>query len=264
MITNLALSRKVFLISLNVILFIFYYLISLTLPVEAQQYLSFRDPQGRFTIRYPNSMVRQYHTNPSVVFFAKMRDYRFPSLTITQHNSYYTPRSSSAHIQGILTSYRNVGFLDVKAVDTSEESFLYMPKQKNSVIIGYTLNGYKHLAEVTYVSAQNMHFIITYVDTEVNFTRNALMRDNTVKSFDITRSLLGLNTAANNTGYVGNLGYSRSLIGNNYLGSGGYSSYNQYLNRLTSGWLSSSSTPLLYPLILVVIIIFGASTIFKK
>jgi hypothetical protein len=230
---------------------------------SAQQFSTFKDPQGRFSLKYPSTMTRQYHTNPSVVFFAKMRDQRFPTLTITEHSGYYAPRSSAAHIQGILSNYRNVGFVDVKAVNTSEASFLYMPKRKNSVVIGYTLDGYKHLAEVTYVSAQNTHFIITYVDTEVNYSSNALLRDNMVRSFDISRNLLGISTARNSY-------YNQQTVGGGYAYGGnsngqGYVQSRSFFPSIEgSRWFNSSTTPTLFPMILVLIIVVGAATLFKS
>ncbi len=221
--------------------------------VDAQSFTTFRDPQNRFSIKYPNSMTRRPVQNPAVVFFAQMKGNQLPTLTITRHSGSYLPRSARAHTNGIVDSYRDVGFIDAKIIDTTQDSFRHMPKKRHGVLVGYTIDGRKLMAEVTYVSAQREHFIITYVDTAVNFTRNSLIRRNMTNSFTLSRQLLARNRP--NSGR-----YSGALLGSGRDRSFSSNSENRFS---TARWFSSGP-PMLAPLILVIIVIFGAATLFRS
>jgi hypothetical protein len=203
-------------------------------------------------------MSRSAVNNPAVVFFARLNGYKYPTFTITVHSGPYFPRSSRSHNYEIVQGYQNVGFTDARVLDTTDSSFRFMAKKRHGVLVGYSLNGQKLIAEVSYVSAENQHFILTYVDTAVNFARNAVLRQSVSNSFTISRTLLARNQRGGSYPGV-------SLAGTDYdYGNRYYADrYGQITNA--SRWFNvGNSPPLLAPILLIIIVIFGAATLFRS
>ncbi len=148
-------------------------------------------PRAGISISLPSELVRvPQRENNTIVLFAHSYAEDWPTLTITRHPGRYQPATVGQHHNRILRDYQNVGFADARLIGTYEGRFKYMPKERHAVNMSYTSGGQKLLADVTYVSAENSHFIITYTDTPTGFSRRATMRERILTSFQINRNLL--------------------------------------------------------------------------
>jgi len=148
-------------------------------------------PRAGISISLPADLVREPRKeNSTIVLFAHAHAEDWPTLTITRHPGRYQPATVREHHNRILRDYRNVGFVDTRLIGTYEGRFKYMPKERHAVDVSYTSGGQKLLADVTYVSAENSHYIITYTDTPTGFSRHATMRERILSSFQINRNLL--------------------------------------------------------------------------
>jgi hypothetical protein len=161
-------------------------------PARAQgSYTTLSSPRAGISISLPTDLVRvQQRENNTIVLFAHSSAEDWPTLTITRHPGRYQPMSVKDHHNRILRDYRNVGFTDTRLIGTYEGRFKFMPKERHAVDVSYTSGGQKLLADVTYVSAENSHYIITYTDTPTGFSRRATMRERILTSFQINRNLL--------------------------------------------------------------------------
>lgn len=154
-------------------------------------YLTQSSPRAGISISVPADLVREPRKeNNTIVLFAHAQNEDWPTLTITRHPGRYQPATVSEHHNRILRDYRNVGFIDTRLIGTYEGRFKYMPKERHAVDVSYTSSGQKLLADITYVSAENSHYIITYTDTPTGFSRHATMRERILSSFQINRNLL--------------------------------------------------------------------------
>ncbi len=161
-------------------------------PAQAQgSYATHSSPRAGISISLPTDLVRiPQRENNTIVLFAHSNAEDWPTLTITHHSGRYQPPSVNDHHNRILRDYRNVGFTDVRLIGTYEGRFKFMPKERHAVDVSYTSGGQKLLADVTYASADNSHYIITYTDTPTGFSRRATMRERILSSFQINRNLL--------------------------------------------------------------------------
>lgn len=184
------------LLAKNILVVFFVFQILITNSANAQNIQSssshntFVSEKYGFRMTLPKSMQIQKIQRPGVAMFAKSTKRGLPTITITRHGGNYSSRSSDSHINGILDSYRRVGFNDVSYVGSSRGRFRYMPKNRNSVTVNYSSMGKKHLAEVTFISAGNQHFIITYVDQPQWFSSLSTLRKSVTESFRLNRSVL--------------------------------------------------------------------------
>jgi len=165
---------------------------SMTSSAQAEgSYSTQSSPRAGISISLPADLVREPRKeNSTIVMFAHANSEDWPILTITRHPGRYQPATVSEHHNRILKDYRNVGFIDTRLIGTYEGRFKYMPKERHAVDVSYTSGGQKLLADVTYVSAENSHYIITYTDTPTGFSRHATMRERILSSFQINRNLL--------------------------------------------------------------------------
>jgi hypothetical protein len=154
-------------------------------------YSTHSSPRAGISIGLPVDLVREpRRENNTIVLFAQSQTEAWPTLTITRHPGRYQPPTVSEHHNRIIRDYRKVGFIDTRLIGTYEGRFKYMPKERHAVDVSYTSGGQKLLADITYVSAENSHYIITYTDTPTGFSRNATMRERILSSFQINRNLL--------------------------------------------------------------------------
>jgi hypothetical protein len=234
-------------LSLIIILFAVF-----TFPCAEAQNVSFAtqsNPSNGFAIDIPSILSRnQINEVGAVVLSAQATTGSLPRLIITKHPGVYAPRSESQHNDQILKDYWNVGYTDAKLIGTFGGRFKYMPKDRHSVQVSYTNRGEKFLADVTYVSTNNNHFIITYTDTPNGFSIRSTLRERILSSFRINRNLIS-NTV-------------KSRRGN-------YSSPQLAIQKNVDPYSSLSSErsdkPLVVAgLLLVVALIVGAATIFRQ
>jgi hypothetical protein len=249
-------------IILNFIGFIFVvsiFIFSIENCFAQTSFVKHRDKNNHFAINIPFYLTVMQSNYRNVVFFARSSRGNYPTITVTQHPGIYTPKRADEHQIQVRDSYRKVGFTDAVVIDTNKDRFTYMTKTRNSVVVEYSLQGYKIISEVTYVSTANSHYIITYVDTPTQFTANSIDRRQVLNSFTLNRSILAQIQSRNNN-YVNNRYNApvRARYGSNLATTGNSS------NSIVPPYQPDKSPPVMGSFLLVAGVIVAAATLFRQ